>query len=139
MSMSIQSILQEIGTKIRAAGVRLPCIAGTALTVVGLIGLGLLIHEKLHNRNRLAPEQIERTIESPSQWADEKVSHMAAVREAGRRMAEQLKSEQIPAEPNEHLTKAVLVEMVRARDKRIAELESRLKRQNETPVSFTQK
>lgn len=107
-----------------------------------MIGLGLLVREKIQSRNQPAPEKIERTIESPSQWAEEKISHMAAVREAGRQMAEQLKSEtdiaQLSADPNMRLTKVTLVEMVRARDKEIADLKSRLKRQNETPVSFTQ-
>lgn len=107
--------------------------------VVGLIGLTLLIHEKIQARGIEPTERIERTIESPSQWAQEKVSHMAAVREAGRQMAEQLKQQKIPDTVGEHLTKAVLVEMVRARDKEIADLKSRLKRQNETPVIYTKK
>lgn len=80
-------------------------------------------------------------IQVRSDWSQEQISHMAAVREAGRQMAEKLKAEELPeAGASTRLTKAELVEMVRARDKEIADLKSRLRRQNETtPAVYTQK
>lgn len=119
--------------------------------VVGLIGLGLLIREKVQGQHPSAIIINSVTaIEPPSQYAQETISHMAAVRQSGAIMAAKLREEIRSEYPNGFagLTKYDLEKMHKDKVSMIAillleenrTLNSRLGRkvEVETPVSFTQ-
>lgn len=117
--------------------------------MAGLIGLALLIREKVQGHK--PPAVIINSviaIDSPSQYAQETVSHMAAVRQSGAIMAAKLREEIRSEYPNGFawLTKSDIEKMNKDKVAIIAillleeirTLNSRLGRKGETPVSFTQ-